>query len=524
MTGKTRKKLSFTHFFLKRFIPLLIAGVVLCFLGTIIIGNMFWANYESMCMFEFSNAKAAILEDNVNGAPETIMKYRTAIYSDYVIDNVMGTQKAMVIADPETGEIITDSSFALYAFHRNEGDEKTTAYICEDKAVLDFFMEYNGMNVMFDFDDIYVREDGSFLPGAVTITELGGKDLSTEIGILAEKDFTPADKDNYNHYSDRVLSIPVGTVHDNMILKKLTEAVQGRSALEASDSLFELYQTEDNILHAEYDTLRYNGKEYAMYSLASYDLWAHLGLYFIIDYIVTFVIILAASLIRAKLSHTKYSAKFDSDELRRSMVDALAHDLKSPLTAISGYAENLANGVHPEKNAHYTSAIMENVEYMNSIISSTLELSKVENCTALHKEQTDVTALTNELYEKYRPQAEEKGISYISEGSCIVTADRTLISQVMENLITNAVKYTPDGGSITVISKAKSISVVNTCSSTASLQSQDLTAPFAKGSESRSDRTGSGMGLAIAKSACKRQSCIMKIKCENDSFTATIKF
>ncbi len=524
MTGKARKKLSFKHFFLKRFIPLLIAGVVLCAIGTGIISNMFWSNYESMCMFEFSSAKATILEDNVNGAPETIMKYRTAIYSDYVIDDVMGTQKAMVIADPETGEIITDSSFALFAFHRNEGDEKTSIYICEDKTVLDFFMEYNGMNVMFDFDDIYVREDGSFLPGSVTITELDGEDLSAELGILAEKDFTPADKDNYNHYGDRVLSIPVGTVHDNMILKKLTEAVQGKPVLEASDSLFELYQTEDNILHAEYDIFKYNGREYAMYSLASYDLWAHLGLYFIIDYIVLFVIILVASIIWAKLSHTKYSAKYDSDELRRNMVDALAHDLKSPLTAISGYAENLANGTHPEKNEHYTTAIMENVEYMNSIISSTLALSKVENCTALHKEQIDVTALTNELYEKYRPQAEEKGISYSSEGSCIVTADRALISQVMENLITNAVKYTPDGGSITVSSKAKSISVVNTCNDTAKLQSQDLTAPFTKGNESRSDRTGSGMGLAIAKSACHRNSCTMKIKCEQNSFTATIKF
>ena len=524
MTGKTRKKLSFTHFFLKRFIPLLIAGVVLCAIGTVIISNMFWATNESMCSFEFANVKATILEDSINGLPDTLIKYRMAIYSDYIIDDSMGTQKAMVITDAETGEIVTDSGFALYAFHRNEGDEKTSIYICEDKAVLDFYMEYNGMNVMFDINDIYVQEDGSFLPGAVTVTELDGKGLSTELGILGEKDFTPADKDNYTHYGDRVISIAVGTLHDNENLRLLTETVKSNPGIEGYTALNELYQTEKNVLHTQYDTFKYNGREYALYSYATYDMWASLGGFFLIDYTVLLVIILAVSLIWAKLAHTRYSAKFDSDEMRRNMVDALAHDLKSPLTAISGYAENLANGTHPEKNEHYTTAIIENVEYMNSIISSTLALSKVENCTALRKEQVDVTALTNELFEKYRPQAEEKGITYTSEGSCVVSADRALISQVMENLITNAVKYTPDGGSITVSSKAKSISVVNTCNNTANLQSQDLTAPFAKGSESRSDRTGSGMGLAIAKSACQRQSCTMKIKCEQDSFTATVKF
>ncbi len=526
MTGNTRKKLSFKHFFLKRFIPLLIAGTLLCVIGTIAIGSMVWSNYETMCSFEFASTKAAILEDNFNGMPETLMKYRTAIYSDHVIDNVMGTQKAMVIADAETGEIIVDSGFALYVFHRNEDDERPTIYICEDKAVLDFYMEYNSMNVMFDLNGIYVREDGSFLPGLVTVTEYNDEYRATGLGTLAEKDFTPADKENYQHYGnvDRVLSISVGTFRDNINLKKLTEAVKGNPVLEGHDVIDKLYHTEDNILHTEYDTFTFNGRKYAMYSIASYDQWAHLGSFFIIDYIVLFVSILAVSLIWAKLSHTKYSAQYDSDELRRNMVNALAHDLKSPLTAISGYAENLASDTHPEKRGHYASAIMENADYMNSIITSTLELSKVENCITVNKEQVDITALVNELYEKYRPQAESKAISYSSNGSCTISADKALTSQALENLITNAVKFTPNGGSITVTAEAKSISISNTCSNAAELRALDLTAPFVKGSESRSDRTGTGIGLAIAKNACARQKFSLEMKPESKSFTATIKF
>ncbi len=524
MTGKARKKLSFTHFFLKRLIPLLIAGTLLCVIGTIVIGEMIWANYESMCSFEFASVKAGILEDTISGDPEMLIKYRTALYSDYVIDQVLGTQKAIVVADPVTGEIITDSGLALYSFYKDEGDEKPNICICEDEAVLDFLAQNRGPNISYAFDQMYLREDGTFLPATVIAACNDDGFFRLPEDLVAQQDFTPADKENYRFFPDKAVTIASGTFRDNPVLAALTEAVKGKPLTEANDTLDDLYQHEDNILHVEYDTFIYKGREYAMYSLATYDLWADLSGMFIVDYAILAVIILIVSAVWAKLAHTKYSARYDSDELRRSMVDALAHDLKSPLTAISGYAENLASDTHPEKREHYASAIMENVNYMNSIITSTLELSRVENCTVLRKEQVDVTALVNELYEKYRLQAESKGISYTSEGSCIASADRALLSRVMENLITNAVKYTPEGGSVTVISTAKSVSISNTCNNTGALQSRDLTEPFAKGSESRSERTGSGMGLAIAKNACARQSLTMKLKAESDSFTATIRF
>ncbi len=526
MTGKARKKLSFTHFFLKRLIPLLIAGALLCVIGTVILGNMIWANYETMCSFEFANTKGTILEDSINGLPETLMKYRTAIYSDYIIDGVMGTQKAMVIADAETGEIIVDSGFALYAFHRNEDEEKPTIYICEDKAVLDFLTEYNKMYTDFEFNDIYVREDGTFLPGLVTVTEIDDGFFSRNFDDLIEKDFTPTDKENYQHYGDfeRVLSIAVGAVDDNVNISKLTEAVRGKPALEAYDAVHELYENEDNILHVEYDTFRYGGREYALYSLASYDMWGDLGGMFIVDYAILAILILIVSAVWAKIAYTKYCARYETDELRRNMVNALAHDLKSPLMAISGYAENLAGDAHPEKREHYANAIMENASYMNEIITSTLELSRVENCSVVHEEQLDIVELANISYEKYRPQAESKGISYKSEGTCSVSADKALISQALENLITNAVKFTPEGGSIKVKADEKSISIENTCADTEKLRSFDLTAPFVKGSESRTDRTGTGMGLAIAKNACERQRFTLDIDLSGSNFKAIIKF
>ncbi len=526
MTGKARQKLSFKHFFLKRLIPLLIAGTLLCVIGTIVMGNMVWANYETMCSFEFASTKAAILEDNFNGMPETLMKYRTAIYSDYIVDGVMGTHKAMVIADAETGEIIVDSGFALYVFHRNEGDEMPTIYICKDKAVLDFLTEHNRMYTNFEFNDMYVREDGTFLPGLVTVTEIDDGFFSRNFDDLIEKDFTPADKENYQHYGDvdRLISMAVGAIDDNVNISKLTEAVNGKPALEAYDAVNALYENEDNVLHTEFDTFRYNDREYALYSLATYDLWGDLSGMFIVDYAILAVIILIVSAVWSKIAYTKYCARYETDEFRRNMVNALAHDLKSPLTAISGYAENLASDTHPEKRGHYAAAIMENADYMNSIITSTLELSRVENCCTVNKEQVDINALANELYEKYRPQAESKNISYSSNGSCTISADKDLTSQALENLITNAVKFTPNGGSITVTAEAKSISITNTCSNAAELKSLDLTAPFVKGSESRSDRTGTGIGLAIAKNSCERQKFALELTTADNSFTAAIKF
>ena len=133
------------------------------------------------------------------------------------------------------------------------------------------------------------------------------------------------------------------------------------------------------------------------------------------------------------------------------MTSALAHDLKTPLTAIMGYSENLKSNVHSEKRDYYADAVIENVRYMNEIITGTLELAKIEKQdTKMNKTAIDMVDLANELLAKYKADVEDRGISVSVSGNCTVKADRNLISRAVENLMSNAVKYTSDGGRVEI--------------------------------------------------------------------------
>ena len=86
--------------------------------------------------------------------------------------------------------------------------------------------------------------------------------------------------------------------------------------------------------------------------------------------IVLVVCSIAAALVLAFQKNTKNI----QDDYRRSIINSLSHDLKTPLTIISGSAESLKENVNPEKREFYENAIIENVRYTESIINDALEL------------------------------------------------------------------------------------------------------------------------------------------------------
>ena len=92
----------------------------------------------------------------------------------------------------------------------------------------------------------------------------------------------------------------------------------------------------------------------------------------------------------------------------------------------------------------------------------------------------------------------------------------------MENLISNAVKYTPDGGTIRIQITGKHLTVTNNTAE--DIDTQDLLMPFVKGDKARSDKRSSGLGLSIAKTAAERNGFTLKISCKNKVFSAVLRF
>ncbi|MDO4864221.1 MAG: HAMP domain-containing sensor histidine kinase [Ruminococcus sp.] len=223
--------------------------------------------------------------------------------------------------------------------------------------------------------------------------------------------------------------------------------------------------------------------------------------------------------------NVKNKAQYAFEDYQRSLINNLAHDLKTPLAVIGGYAENLQElrrDSGSEKELKYISSIMNNVSYTDDIIAKTLQLSENEQMKKLNKTKVDIKALTERLLGKYSAALDERSITLETDLSGEVIADEDVLAAAVENLISNAVKYTRDDGTVTITADRKRLCIVNDVPE--NVDTEDLLMPFVKGDKARSDKRSHGLGLAIAASAAARSGFTLDIGCKGRKFTATLTF
>lgn len=195
-----------------------------------------------------------------------------------------------------------------------------------------------------------------------------------------------------------------------------------------------------------------------------------------------------------------------AEQNRRQMTSSIAHELKTPLAVIHSYAEGLKEHIAEDKRDKYLDVILAESERMDGMVLEMLDLSRLEaGRVKLSREKFSLADLTKATFERLERAAEAKELQlefhFFDEG--IVVADESRIGQVVENFATNAVKYTPVGGRISVMLERKAPNVVftieNECSQLSSEALQKVWDTFYRADEARSGG-GTGLGLAIAKS------------------------
>lgn len=171
------------------------------------------------------------------------------------------------------------------------------------------------------------------------------------------------------------------------------------------------------------------------------------------DLTVIFSVLLLTFLI-ARHYYRSYRERIQAEEYYRNTSNALAHDLKTPLMAISGYAEIMRENAYPEKRNYYAEGILKNVAVMNAIIENVLELARLENPRMIPaKEDTDLWELAGTVLEQFQVEIRSKELNVLLKGQAgesVVSADKALIKRALENLIGNAVRYTPEKNEITI--------------------------------------------------------------------------
>lgn len=215
--------------------------------------------------------------------------------------------------------------------------------------------------------------------------------------------------------------------------------------------------------------------------------------------------------------------KYAMEDYQRDLTNHLAHDIKTPLMAIGGYTENIMEGqLSDEEQKEYLSAILKNIEFTDSIINRTLLLNRLDNTSEMKSEKISVEKAVSDAISKYKPMFEEKNIRITTEGSAEVKADRTSFEKIIENLVSNAVKYTPENGTVKITADKKQLIVSNTVKE--KIDTKELKTPFVRGDKSRSNTDGCGLGLSIAERAAAVNGFKLNVSCTDAEFKTVIKF
>lgn len=154
-----------------------------------------------------------------------------------------------------------------------------------------------------------------------------------------------------------------------------------------------------------------------------------------------------------------------TEELRREFVANVSHELRTPLTNVRSYAETISENpdMPAEMQANFLGVILNETDRMTHIVQDLLTLSRHDSGkVALQLEPFDLSEAVNHLVEAVRLEAKRHGHTLTLEmpEKLIITGDRERVMQVILNVLSNALKYTPDGGQVKVTAKAASKTMV----------------------------------------------------------------
>lgn len=145
-----------------------------------------------------------------------------------------------------------------------------------------------------------------------------------------------------------------------------------------------------------------------------------------------------------------------SDSLRKELVSNVSHDLRTPLTSLQGYLETLLYKVDltPEDRQHYLETALKHSDRLRRLVSDLFELSHLDaDEVGIAQEAFSICELAQDVLQKFQLTADKKGVQLLSDfdGQLpFVLADIGLMERALENLIKNAIQYTPEGGEVTV--------------------------------------------------------------------------
>ncbi len=463
-----------------------------------------------------------------------------------------GVSAAAAAIYNENGELLIDSNPRFYLYcdqYEPVGDEKDhtinlyqSYYTCAQELSDEFLQDYNDYFIYgniengerMEFGDLYVDEEKrQFYFSTVSCLEQGE--------VVKTYDFTPehlegmkAVQETYDRWTREgtrwypILGIRSAEISELLqfaydVYDEYKDDKQLKGAgVTAEWGYFAKTYAQYNVI--EVGDLINGNPEYTVVLAYNYDfLQANRG--FVQKFVIClFLAILLISFLWSRFTYVRLKARYELEDYQRSLTNAMAHDLKSPLMILSGMAENLKENVHTEKREYYAEEMLKNIADMNRMIEQSLGFSKLSQTGRIgRKTEVDMRAQTDALIGKYKELAEEHGqhISVTGEGQ--MRGNEAMLRQMIDNLLQNAILHGEDDGQIEINIGNGSYQIRNTYAGTLTTETaRKLLKPYEK-EENRKRTGGHGLGLSIVNEIVKLHGGKLHLTIEQSMLCVAIK-
>lgn len=223
-----------------------------------------------------------------------------------------------------------------------------------------------------------------------------------------------------------------------------------------------------------------------------------------------------------------------TEQMRRELVANVAHELRTPLTSIEGYMEALEDGIFPAGPETYR-RIHDEAARLRRLVEDLTALARAEAPGEWACDPVRLDRLALEAVEAFRPRFEAGQVSLttdLTKNGPVISGDAGRLRQALDNLLDNALRYTPAGGQVTVRLQADNgtarLTVADTGQGIAPADLPHIFERFYRGDKSRVRATGgAGIGLTLVKHIIERHGGRIEVESapgEGSAFTVTLPF
>lgn len=220
-----------------------------------------------------------------------------------------------------------------------------------------------------------------------------------------------------------------------------------------------------------------------------------------------------------------------NERTKAELITNVSHDLKTPLTSIISYVDLLKKcDIKDEDAVKYINVLDEKSQNLKSLIENLVEASKVSTGNVkLNKTILNLKELAVQAVVEYSPEFESRNLDlrFNEEGEAVnILADGPHTYRILENLLSNAKKYSAPGSRVYVRVYKQGengvFEIKNISKAPLDISPEELTERFVRGDASRGEEEGNGLGLSIAKELCSLQGGKLVISIDGDLFKATV--